>query len=51
VFLVKGKNAIIEHVRRDQRVLAVIQFGERHLGIGVDESLLVNGPMLLMVPT
>jgi len=39
VFLIKRKNAIIKHVVRHQRILAVVEFGKRALGIGVDEGL------------
>jgi hypothetical protein len=44
VFLIKGNNSIIEHVGRYQRILAVVQLGEGHLRVSVDEGLLVNAP-------
>ncbi len=40
----EGENAIVQHVGRHQRVLAVVQFGKGDLGVGIDEGLLINSP-------
>ena len=35
-------NRVIQQVSRHQRVLTVVDFGEGHLGVGVEEGLLIN---------
>lgn len=40
--LIEGQYPVIEHVGGHQRVLPVIHFSMCHLGVGVNESLLVD---------
>lgn len=40
----------IEHIGCDQGVFAVIALGKRHLGISIDEGLLVNPANAFQVP-
>ena len=51
VLLEEGNHPVIEHVRRHERVLPVVKFGESDFGIGVDDRLLVNVPSPLIYPT
>jgi len=37
VLFEKGQHAVVEQIGRDQGVLTVIEFGESHLGVGVEE--------------
>ncbi len=38
----RGNGTVIQHVGRDQRILAIVQLGKGNLGIRVDEGLLIN---------
>ena len=40
-------DAIVHQVGGGERRLAVVQLGERHLGVGVDRRLLVDAPHAL----
>ena len=44
VLVVERHHPVVEQVGRGDRGLAVIELGERHLGVGVDEGLLVDAP-------
>lgn len=44
MLLEEGYHTVIEHVRRHERILSVIQLGKTDFGIGVDYRLLVNVP-------
>ena len=51
VMLLEERNhPVIEHVRRHERVLPVVKFGESDFGIGVDDRLLVNVPHTFDIP-
>ena len=51
VMLLEERNhPVIEHVRRHERVLPVVKFGESDFGIGVDDRLLVNVPHAFDIP-
>ena len=51
VMLLEERNhPVIEHVRRHERVLPVIEFGEADFGIGVDNRLLVDVPHAFDIP-
>ena len=51
VMLLEERNhPVIEHVRRHERVLPVVKFGESDFGIGVDDRLLVNVPLAFDIP-
>jgi hypothetical protein len=38
----EGQNAIIEHLRGHQGVLAIVELGKRHFRVRINEGLLVN---------
>jgi hypothetical protein len=42
LLLKEGQHPIIEHIRSDQGILPIIELGQGHLGIGVNESPLVK---------
>ena len=42
VFFIERKHAVMQHVGRYQRILAIVQLGKGHFRVGVDEGLLVN---------
>ena len=42
MFIVPGDNAVIEEVGGHQGVLAVVELDQGHLGVGVNEGLLVD---------
>src|SRR6185295_7012785 len=44
VALEQGDPPIIEQIGRRDRRLAVIQLGDGHLAVGVDEGLLIDAP-------
>lgn len=51
VMLLEERNhPVIEHVRRHERVLPVVKFGEADFGVGVDDRLLVNVPDAFDIP-
>jgi hypothetical protein len=51
VFLKERDHLVIEQVGRRQRGLAILEFRERYLTIGIDESLLGDPPYALQRPT
>jgi len=42
VFLILGDDAVIEEAVNHQDVIAVLELDEGHLGVGINESLLVG---------
>ena len=42
--IIERHDAIVEEIGRGDRRLAVVELGEGDLGVGVDESLLVDAP-------
>src|SRR5215211_7116882 len=44
MLIVEGHHAVVQQVGGGERGLAIVEFGEGHLGIGVDEGLLVDAP-------
>src|SRR4051794_28087012 len=45
----EGHDAIVQELGRREWGLAIVELGEGHLGIGVDEALLVDAPNPLQV--
>ena len=43
------KHTIVEQIRRRDRRLAIVELGADHLGLGVDEGLLIDPPHALQV--
>ena len=50
MLLEEGYHTVIEHVRRHERILSVIQLGKTDFGIGVDYRLLVNVSYAFDIP-
>jgi hypothetical protein len=44
VLLEEGQHAIVEYLGRRDRRFAIIELGERRLGIGIEEGLLIDAP-------
>ena len=42
MLFIEGQHTVIHHVGGYQRVLAVIKLGESHLGIRINEGLLID---------
>jgi hypothetical protein len=42
MFLDEGQRSIIEQVGRHQHILAVIEFSESYLAVGIEEATLVT---------
>jgi hypothetical protein len=36
------QHPVVQNFRRGDRRLAVVEFGEHHFGVGIDEGLLIN---------
>ena len=49
VAVIEGHDAVVEKVGGGDRRLSVIELGESHLGVGVDEGLLIDAPDALHV--
>jgi hypothetical protein len=47
VLLQKGQHTVVKQICRDQRVLAIMEFGEGHLGVGVEKRLLIDAAYAL----
>jgi hypothetical protein len=47
VLLIEQHHPVVEYLGRGDRGLAIIELGEGHLGIGVDDGLLVDPPHAL----
>ncbi len=45
------QQAVVQEIGSGDRGLAVIELGEGHLGVGIDEGLLVDPPHPFMLPT
>ena len=51
VLVIKWHHPVVEDLGRGNRRLAVIEFGEGDLGVGIDEGLLIDPPHPFSVPT
>ena len=45
----EGDHAVVQKIGRRDRCLAIIELGASHLGVGVDERLLVDAPDPLQI--
>ena len=47
----EGNDPVVEQIGRCDRRLAIVELGAGHLGVGVDEGLLVDPPDPQRLPT
>jgi hypothetical protein len=47
VLFEERRHAVVEHIGSHQDVFAVIEFGERYLGVSIEKGLLINATYAL----